>query len=321
MPLRSVLSASPSLHRDARPKVVDSHLINPNADCVRVRHWPKKEGIWWLWPHLLSLDAPLVAVVWERWWANAVDVHLPGGCELILGLGVWTVYIADRLADTAPLASDEHKTTRHAFYRQWHQAMRLTVAAVFAGLVWLAPSLLPVRQLLAGLCLLSLMGAYFWSIHRQATRDWPRFVPKEAVVGGMFAVGTGFFVLAHWRQVSLALLIALPMFAALCFFNCALITNWERNPLDARELSSLLNAFPRLVAKLRAGCLALALLALFCTAVIPSGAVFIPMTVSALLLSGLDWCSDRFSADALRVLADAVLLTPCLCMALSFHVH
>ena len=56
---------------------------------------------WWQWPHLMSLDAPLVALVWQRWWAHTVGITLPFSREWILGLSIWLIYLADRLADTA----------------------------------------------------------------------------------------------------------------------------------------------------------------------------------------------------------------------------
>lgn len=40
------------------------------------------------------------------------------------------------------------------------------------------------------------------------------------------------------------------------------------------------------------------------------GGVFAPVALSALMLAVLDWRNDLFSVDALRVLADVVLLAP-----------
>ena len=265
---------------------------------------------WWLWPHLLSLDAPLVAVVWQNWWARVAGVRLSWVHVVLLGAGVWLIYLADRLADTATDAAPGHDTSRHAFYRRHRRAITPIALGIFLGLAWLAPRYLPPKQLLAGLSLLTLAGGYFWVIHACERRGWPRFLPKEAVVGGMFMIGTAFFVHggatlppSEWGAAAL-------MFGTLCFFNCAVITKWERTPRDLRDSSSLLNAFPRLTARLGVSCLGLTALALAAVAIMPHGRVFAPLAFSALLLASMDWRHDLFSTDALRVLADMVLLTP-----------
>ena len=265
---------------------------------------------WWLWPHLLSLDAPLVAVLWQRWWAGAAGIRLDGGKEVILGLGVWMIYLGDRLADTASGVSGDHPTARHRFYGQRRRTLRPLAAVLFLGLAWVTPRLLPVRQLVGGLGLLAVAGGYFWLIHRRAGRHWSRVLPKEAIVGAVFAAGTAFFVLGQTGSASDGWLAALPLFGVLCFCNCALITRWERNPADVRETSSLLNAFPGLTAHLGKHCVTLALLASVAAAIVPQGQVFVPIATSALLLAALNGCHEHCSLDALRVLADAALLTP-----------
>ena len=53
----------------------------------------------WLWPNLLSLDAPLVAVLWQSFLAYRFSLPLRlSGC-LALGLTVWSIYLLDRLLD------------------------------------------------------------------------------------------------------------------------------------------------------------------------------------------------------------------------------
>ncbi len=130
----------------------------------------------------------------------------------------------------------------------------------------------------------------------------------------MFAVGTLFFVFGRTGSTRPEMLLSGALFGGVCFLNCALITKWERNFSDLHDPASLLNAFPRLTAHLRGGCFASRLLAGVCAAVGPwHGGVFSPMAVSALLLAVLDRGNARLSIDALRVLADAALLTPWLC--------
>ncbi len=73
---------------------------------------------WWLWPNVLSLDAPLVAVLWQEALGRAHHVRLLPGCDLALGLAVWLIYIVDRTLDGFTAAPDQQLSVRHAFYRR-----------------------------------------------------------------------------------------------------------------------------------------------------------------------------------------------------------
>jgi hypothetical protein len=53
----------------------------------------------WLWMNLLSLDAPLVALVWQDLLARCYGTLLLPAGRTVLGLTVWAIYIADRLMD------------------------------------------------------------------------------------------------------------------------------------------------------------------------------------------------------------------------------
>ena len=262
-----------------------------------------------MWPHLLSLDAPLVALVWQRWWARAAGVTLPWSREMILGLGVWLIYLADRLADTVDVRPGGTAAARHIFSRRYRDRLALLAAGISATLAILTPCWLPGDEFRSGLCLLALALGYFGLIHGWTGRGWAAWLPKEAAVGGMFGTGTVFFVVCRWEQLPASFWLVSGLFAVLCFLNCALITRWERLSRDLRDPSSLLNAFPRFCGNLRAACVALALAAVV-VAVVTASPIAIPLAASALLLAALDVCERRISVEMLRVLADMVLLTP-----------
>ena len=50
----------------------------------------------WIWPNFLSLDAPLVALLWQILLTRNFGTHVRAGEPLVLGLCVWLVYVADR---------------------------------------------------------------------------------------------------------------------------------------------------------------------------------------------------------------------------------
>src|SRR5947209_5517079 len=100
----------------------------------------------WLWFNLLSLDAPLIALVWQDFLARCYPtvLHAPG--RAVLGLTVWAIYLADRLLDVrhpgSPLES-----IRHRYYRM-HRGFALllltavvSVDLIVAGL-WLRPAVI-----------------------------------------------------------------------------------------------------------------------------------------------------------------------------------
>jgi hypothetical protein len=267
---------------------------------------------WWLWPHVLSLDAPIVAVVWQHWWAHATGAKLLWFQDAVLALGVWMIYLGDRLADTRQTAGEPPDTARHAFSARHRRVLRPLLACVVAGLAILTPAELPVRQFSAGLGLLLAAGGYFWLIHRRRPSRWAGFVPKEAIVGVIFAFGTTFFVDGESGRPRWLFVGSAALFAVLCFFNCALITQWETSAQDRREPTSLLNAFPWLDGRLGMGCMWLAASAAFLAAACGSVAC-LPVALGALALAWLDYRRAAISPDALRVLADLALLAPLVC--------
>ncbi len=265
-----------------------------------------------MWPHLWSLDAPLVAVVWQHWWAHAARVNLPLSRDITLGLAVWLIYLADRLADVAragPLGWPEYGTARHAFYARARRAASGLVLVLSCALTVLTPMTLSAREFGMGLGMLGAAGGYFWLAHRWSAPRWTAILPKEAAVGGLFALGTALFVLCCKGRADGELVTLMLMTAVVFALNCALISRWEACERDRRDPSSLQNAFPRMTAQLGRVGLWLAVAAGGVALLVRSDSL-LPVAVSAGGLALLDLYRNRFSADALRVLADLMLLTP-----------
>ncbi len=92
---------------------------------------------------MLSLEAPIVAVLWQAALAKAHGIQLTPMLGLGLGLATWTIYVLDRTLDTFGSKADA-LSTRHVFYRRH----RLLLLALFipAALVvqgWIAFWVIP----------------------------------------------------------------------------------------------------------------------------------------------------------------------------------
>ena len=54
----------------------------------------------WLWPNLLSLDAPIVALLWQILFARCFHARVETLPSVLLVLAVWLIYAADRTLDS-----------------------------------------------------------------------------------------------------------------------------------------------------------------------------------------------------------------------------
>ena len=138
------------------------------------------------------------------------------------------------------------------------------------------------------------VGLYLLAVHL-VPKLWGSGV-KEAAVGVVFAAAA--YSIAAWPMVRNAEdLLAIALFCLLCWMNCAGIEDWERGS-HARSAVVYAAGFVALLAALllrdRRPVLACA------------------ETASALGLVMLDRLSGRISREAMRVLADVMLLTPIL---------
>lgn len=249
----------------------------------------------WLWPNLLSLDAPLVAVLWQAMFVRAFHAGSDALPSVVLVLTVWLIYVADRVLDAATGSESE---PRHRFYRRHWRWVLPVWSAVFTITGRLAWSYLTRPLFLCGLGLLAGVLVYLFAVHLAPDRlrqAWP----KEAAVAIVFALGAS---LAAWTRIrSAGDAAAIVLFSCLCWINCVAIEQWERRKFAAWPIGRMAIAVG-----------AAALLLLFLHRPMLGEAE----TASAFAFVLLDRGRSRFSKDALRVMADAALLTPLLFLPL-----
>ena len=85
-----------------------------------------------MWPQIVALDAPIVALVWQEVMARAHNVRLSWEFRLALFTSTWIIYLLDRTLDG--IRGEREETARHAFcYRH----RKLILGLVLPGLGWL----------------------------------------------------------------------------------------------------------------------------------------------------------------------------------------
>ena len=87
----------------------------------------------WLIPNLLSLDAPIVALVWMWMLAGALRIqYVETSSYLLLAAAVWCVYVIDRIRDVKrglhPIEGE--MPLRHRFHWKSRWFFILLVAAI-----------------------------------------------------------------------------------------------------------------------------------------------------------------------------------------------
>jgi hypothetical protein len=229
--------------------------------------------------------------LWQVLFVRCFHARLGAIPSVLLALAVWLIYAADRMLD-AWRGSD--RQPRHEFYRRHWRALLPVWGVVLAAGAWMAWTQLSPALFVRGGLLALCTVLYLAAVHLAHGR-WKTAGRKEAAVAVLFALGAS---LGAWPEVAtVADIVSILLFSYLCWMNCTAIEDWEHG----REARTQIVIAAALVAVTAAILLREHRPVLGCAE-----------TVGAVGLLALDRLRERFSADALRVLADAVLLTPVL---------
>ncbi|MGA0846782.1 MAG: hypothetical protein ACO3RV_09590, partial [Luteolibacter sp.] len=152
---------------------------------------------WWIYPNLLGLDAPLVAMAWLYVFSKTWRLgYHPWEAYAALGLAVWIIYAADRLLDVSLLGlSSPGLEMRHRFHDRHRQWFKLALLVAIPVLLFLATTRLPValyRYLVPG----AVLVAGFYGLAMIASQEPGRVSLTKNFIGGVaFAYGTA--IVAH----------------------------------------------------------------------------------------------------------------------------
>jgi hypothetical protein len=318
-------ATGPEAIRKLPSPAVDGGLPSGDASGkFRRPRMPERRTPFWLWPNLLSLDAPVVAVVWLSMFARVwrIDYH-QWQAYGALGLAVWSIYLCDRLLDLKLLdPRDGRLGLRHEFIRRHEGVMKWlalsSLALCTALTLFFLPSEIIGQNLLGGARaqfgylfpgLVMLVAFFSITVASAGSREIPHF--RNLVAGIAFSYGTG--MVAHVYILTEGvhhLLLSREMlcFGLLCAMNISAIHFWEHSRASPdREVKA---------AHELALTLPLALLGAAAILFAQSSdesitrPFFYAILISAALLFVLNRNRSRFSLDALRVLADVAMIVP-----------
>lgn len=240
----------------------------------------------WLWPNLLSLDAPLVAVAWQALLSAVTGTPLWPVGRAILFLTVWLIYILDRVLDVRRPASVS-EAARHRFYRAYGREMTALAAVIAVVDVLLIFFEVHPAVFRAGLVTFAGVCLYFGLLHASRVR-----FPKELFVALLFTMGT--FLVAFARSESpLSLLPLAGPFLVMCLANVIAIELWEGGAVAWVARTYLFWVLPLVL----------------CPLVWP-GPWSWAIALSSGALVALHLSGDRLGLGLRRALVDAVLLVP-----------
>jgi len=266
---------------------------------------------WWQWLTILSLDAPLVAVLWQALFARVAGVRLGWHDPILIGLAVWIVYAADRWIEGWRLTPEIVRTQRHYFYIRWRWPVFVLGLVAIITTTVVAITCLDEREFKSGFVLLLPTLLYLFS-HQLVHRHHPLRLPKEICIATIFAIGCALAPAAQAPDKIITLLIPTVLFGLLCFADCALIASWEKEvdavhgqtslALQWRHGLTLIHALPWLLCGI--GFIALA------TPAHVARSIAACTAVSGLLLGLLDMIHPRIGRQAARAVVDVMLMTP-----------
>lgn len=268
-------------------------------------------GIW----HLVSLDAPTVALTWSLALAWTVRIRLPLWVSVLLLLAVWAIYVVDRILDARAALGAINRNQlreRHLFHWRYRRVLVPLATASALAAAWIIFHLMPRSARIHDSVLAAASLVYFTRVH--TGRRVFTLISKEFLVGALFTLGCA---LPAWSRIALSqkaswlpLLVATLFFALLAWLNCYAIDRWESQDVRSEHIP-----VARLALRVASATL---LVSLLLVASSPrSAALLVCGTMSAILFAVLDRIRHRLSPVTLRAAADLALLTPALLLAIA----
>lgn len=254
----------------------------------------------WLWPNVLGLDAPAVAMIWLWAFAEAFDMALTPETYAALFLITWSLYVGDRLIDALKRQAGDPspglRSARHDFTgKHWRWLVPMGLLAAMSGFGIALSSL--ERPILAAGAMIGIGAlAYFGAF--VAPLGGKRPLPGKELAGGLLiAAGVTVPVFADYSG-TLPVVPVFASFAGLCALNCLSLNSRDGDLPLPIWLTLILGVMLTLASAYLAWTEpALRLL-------------LVSVSLSAGLLTLLPMAGRRLGRETFHALADLLMLTP-----------
>ena len=185
-----------------------------------------------------SLDAPLIAVLWQTVLARDLSVELALHHHLILGSSVWLAYSADRFSE--PLLPGSQTAKRYeAFKNSRRPFLFCWVACLFIA-VCSSVCQLDFQCLALGFSLASLSLANFWLCLLESRKGVFLPCPKEVRTACILSLGCVLFPACLSKDAFPEILFFTVLLFLAFFMNCLYVSKWElHKDRDRGRLSCL----------------------------------------------------------------------------------
>ncbi len=291
------------------------------SDTSSIRHDTRPP--WWLWPGLLCVVAPSVAMAWLYIFADTWQITpLRWPSYVVLGGAVWMIYVTDRLLDHYS-RGEAHSTVsvRHRFlwrHRRTAIVLLILLMGLLAILQW---TRLPMPLIQWYLWPELLIVIVFFTLSAIVPKEGSVPYFRNVIAGLAFGYGTAMMahVFSGGSHPVLTLLCSKEMlgFSLLCAANMTAIHVWERETerADEERLKQAGRVLVLPLLLLTVGALGFSLwenwdwLRSFAHAT-GLHLFFFSIFLSTGLLLVLNRARERFSLEALRMLADVAMLIP-----------
>ncbi len=173
------------------------------------------------WLTFLSLDAPLVAIAWQALFAHEHSIDLAWHHALIVFMGVWLGYAADRWFDN--LKTQRPSSRKHQFYAQHKGSILVVWIIVLVASTSLSFARLTNQELGRGFTLLAVSLAY--TVFAQRARSFAGYPFLKSLFTAFLILASALLFMPLGSVPILACLATWMLFVS----NCLFIRSWTHS--------------------------------------------------------------------------------------------
>lgn len=257
------------------------------------------------WLTTLSLDAPLVAVVWQEFIAQSTGQSIGPVHRILVFACVWLGYSADRWFDAFRYKNVQ--SIRHRFHQKYRRQYFTTWLCVLIAAIYLAFTELEPPVLTKGISLAAFSILVTVLIQKKVFGDRQNW-PKSLLTAFLVTASSALFSMPpiEYSNAAETLLFIAPF--GLFLSNCLLIHHWDK-VFDKQHNEGLDLQSGHLRSRLITIAVFTQLSALLAWILLGSY-IIVATSLSFLLMAILQKADKRIHSDARRPLADLALLSP-----------